>query len=124
MPTAASAKPSIIDAMVLAGGSLLVPTKLQGEQLHREELGRAELQRELRQQRREEGDQQHREQRADERRRERRRQRLCRAALLGHRVAVEGGGHRPRLAGDVEQDRRDRPAEQRAPIDTGQHDDR
>ena len=29
MPTAASAKPSIIDAMVFAGGSLLVPTKLQ-----------------------------------------------------------------------------------------------
>ena len=29
MPTAASAKPSIIDAMVFAGGSLLMPTKLQ-----------------------------------------------------------------------------------------------
>ena len=28
-PTAASAKPSIIEAMVLAGGSLLMPTKLQ-----------------------------------------------------------------------------------------------
>ena len=28
-PTAASAKPSIIAAMVLAGGSLLMPTKLQ-----------------------------------------------------------------------------------------------
>ena len=26
------------------------------------------------------------------------------AALLRHRVAVEGGGHRPGLAGDVEQD--------------------
>ena len=29
MPTAASAKPSIMAAMVLAGGSLLMPTKLQ-----------------------------------------------------------------------------------------------
>ena len=29
MPTAASAKPSIMAAMTLAGGSLLMPTKLQ-----------------------------------------------------------------------------------------------
>ena len=45
-------------------------------------------------------------------------------ALLRHRIAVEGGRHRPRLARDVEQDRGDGAAEQRAPVDAGQHDDR
>ena len=59
----------------------------------------------------------------DEGRGEGRRQRLARLALLRHRMAVEGGGHRPRLAGDVEQDRGDGAAEQRAPVDAGQHDD-
>ena len=34
-----------------------------------------------------------------------------------HRVAVEGGRHRPGLARDVEQDRGDRAAEERAPVD-------
>ena len=48
MPTAASAKPSIIDAMVFTGGSRPMPTKLQKrEELDREVLGRAELEREL-----------------------------------------------------------------------------
>jgi hypothetical protein len=98
---------------------LLMPTKL-----HREEFRRPELERKARQQRRGEGDQQHREDRADERRGEGRRQRLRRAPLLRHRVAVERGGHAPWLAGDVEQDRRDRAAEQRAPVDAAQHDDR
>jgi hypothetical protein len=95
----------------------------EGQQLHGEELGRTELERELRQQRRQEGDQQHREHGAHEARREGRRQRLRRAALLRHRVAVEGGGHAPGFARDVEQDRRDRPAEQRTPVDAAQHDD-
>jgi hypothetical protein len=44
-------------------------------------------------------------------------------ASLRHRVAVEGGGHRPGLARDVEQDRGDRPAEQRTPVDAAEHDD-
>ena len=43
--------------------------------------------------------------------------------MLRHRVAVEGGGHAPRLAGDVEQDGGDGPAEQRTPVDAAQHDD-
>ena len=47
-----------------------------------------------------------------------------RPALLRHRIAVEGGRHRPGLAGDVEQDRGDGAAEQRPPIDAGQHHDR
>jgi hypothetical protein len=44
--------------------------------------------------------------------------------LLGHRVAVERRRDRPRLAGNVEQDRRDRASEQRAPVDARQHHDR
>ena len=43
--------------------------------------------------------------------------------LLRQRVPVERGRHRPRLARDVEQDRRDRPSEERAPVDTGEQDD-
>jgi hypothetical protein len=67
--------------------------------------------------------QEHRDQRSDEGRRERRRQRFGRPALLGHRIAVEGGCDRPRLTGNIEQDRGDGAAEQRAPIDRGQHHD-
>ena len=65
----------------------------------------------------------HRDQRADEGRGEGRGQRFRRPALLRHRIAVEGGRDRPGLAGDVEQDRGDGAAEQRAPIDAGQHHD-
>ena len=53
----------------------------------------------------------------DERRGEGGGQRLAALPLPGQRVAVEGGRHRPRLARDVEQDRGDGPAEQRAPVD-------
>ena len=64
MPTAASAKPSIIEAIVLAGGSLPMPTKLQkARKLDRENLGRPELERELGDQRRDQGDEDDREQR-------------------------------------------------------------
>ena len=45
-------------------------------------------------------------------------------ALLRHRMAVERGRHRPRLARYVEQHRGDGAAEQRAPVDARQHDDR
>ena len=96
----------------------------EGEQIDREEFRRPEFQRKRRDHRRQEGDQHHRDQRADERRGERRGQRFRRPALLRHRIAVEGGRHRPRLAGDVEQDRGDGAAEQRAPVDAGQHHDR
>ena len=51
------------------------------------------------------------------------RQRLRGLALLGHGIAVEGGGNRPRLSGNVEQDRRNGAAEQRAPVEAGQHHD-
>jgi hypothetical protein len=53
----------------------------EGEQVDGEELGRAELQRELGHQRRQEGDHQHRDEGADERRGERRGERLRRAAV-------------------------------------------
>ena len=77
-PTAASAKPIIIDAMVLNGGSLPMPMKEQnGEEEHGEFFRRPELQRELRDQRRDQRDHDHGEQRADERRRERGGQRLA-----------------------------------------------
>ena len=94
------------------------------QEIDAEFLGRAELQREARDQRRHQRDDDHREQRADERRRERGGERLAGLALLRHRMAVEGGRHRPWLARDVEQDRGDGAAEQRAPVDAGQHDDR
>ena len=62
-------------------------------------------------------------QRADERRREGGRQRFVGAALLRHRMAVEGGRDRPWLARNIEEDRCDRAAEQRSPVDAGEHDD-
>ncbi|MGY4287205.1 hypothetical protein ACVWXO_006425 [Bradyrhizobium sp. LM2.7] len=96
----------------------------EGQQIDREELGRAELQRKRRDHRRQEGDQQHRDKRADKGGRERRGQRLRRPALLRHRIAVKGGRDRPGFAGNVEQDRGNGAAEQRAPVDAGQHHDR
>ena len=125
MPTAASAKPSIIDTMVLNGGSLPMPTKLQKARKKTAKiLRRPELQREARHQRRQRGDHDDGEQRADERGGEGRGERLAGPALLRHRIAVERRGDRPGFAGDVEQDRGDGAAEQRAPVDAGQHDDR
>ena len=88
-----------------------------------EELRRPELQRELGDQRRQEGDQDHGHQGADEGGGEGGRQRLVGPALLGHGVAVEGGGHRPGLARDIEQDGGDGATEQRSPVDAGEHDD-
>ena len=73
----------------------------EGEPLHGEELGRIELQRELRQQRRQEGDQAHREQRADKAAGERRRQRLRRLALLRHRVSSFSGNKKAAAAAFV-----------------------
>ena len=98
--------------------------RAEGEEIHGELFRRPELQRELRDQRRNQRDHDDGEQRADERRRERGGERLAGLALLRHRMAVERGRDRPRLARNVEQDRGDRAAEQRAPVDAGQHDDR
>jgi hypothetical protein len=86
--------------------------------------GGPELQRDLGQQGGEEGDQHDREEGPDERGAERGGERLTAVPLAGHRIAVEGGRHRPRLARDVEQDRRDRSAEERAPVEAGEQDDR
>ncbi len=97
--------------------------RTEGQQIDREEFRRSEAQRKIRDARRQEGDQQHREEGSDERGCERRRQRLGRLALLRHWIAVERGCDRPGLAWDVEQDRGDSAAEQRAPIDAGQHHD-
>ncbi len=67
IPTAASAKPSIIAASVFHAEPLPMPMKLQNVSRKTEKiLRRAELQREFRDQRREERDHDHGEQRADE----------------------------------------------------------
>ena len=73
---------------------------------------------------REQRDQHDGEERAHERGGEGGREGLPAQALPGQRIAVEGGGHRPRLARDVEQDGGDRAAEESAPVERGQQDDR
>ncbi len=94
------------------------------EQVDREEFRWAELQREFGHQRRQERDEDDRDECADERRSERCRQRFSGASLLRKWIAVKGGCHRPGFTGYVEQDRRDRSAEQRSPVDARKHDDR
>jgi hypothetical protein len=95
----------------------------EGEEVDGEFFRRPELQREPCHQRRHQGDDDDGEQGADEGRREGSRQRFAGAAVLRHGMAVEGGRHRPGLARNVEQDRRDGAAEQCAPVDARQHDD-
>ena len=123
-PTAASAKPSIMAERILAGGSRPMPMKLQKvRNCTAKNSAGPKRKRQLGEVGGEEGDQQHGHEGAHERGGEGRRQRLAGPALLRHRIAVEGGRHRPGLARDVEQDRGDRPAEQRPPVDAGEHDD-
>ena len=125
MPTAASAKPSIIAGEHLEGRfPSHADEAAEGQKLDREELGRPELQREAGDDRRQEGQHEDGEEGADEGGGEGGRERLVGLALLRHGMAVEGGRDRPRLAGNVEQDRGDGAAEQRAPVDRRQHDDR
>ena len=93
------------------------------QEIHREFLRRPELQRKARDQRRDQRDHDDGEQRADKRRGEGGRQGFAGLALLRHRIAVERRRHRPWLAGYVEENRGDRAAEQRAPVNAGQHDD-
>ena len=95
----------------------------EGQEVDREELRRPELQREIGDQRRQEGDHDHGDQGADEGRGEGGGQRLVGAALLRHGVPIEGRCDRPGLARDIEEDRGDRAAEQRSPVDAGEHDD-
>src|SRR5262249_35398806 len=96
----------------------------EGQELDREELRRAEAQRDLGQDRGEERDQHDREERADERRAEGRGEGLAPLSLARQRIAVEGRRDGPRLARDVEEYRRDRSAEERAPVERRQQDDR
>ena len=98
--------------------------RTEGQKIDGEKFRRPEAKREIRDPRREKRNQHHRDERADERRREGGRQRFRGFSLLRHRIAVEGGRDRPGLARNVEQNRRDGAAEQRAPINTGQHHDR
>ncbi len=69
-------------------------------------------------------DQHNADKRAEGRRSERSRQRRGRSAVARHRIAVEGRRNRGRLSGNVEQNRSDGAAEQRAPVHAGQKDDR
>ena len=125
IPTAASEKPSIIAASTLKGDSSSHSDEAaEGQELHREELRRPELQGEAGDDRRQEGQHDDGKEGADEGRREGGRERLVGLALLGHGMAVESGRDRPWLAGNIEQDRGDGAAEKRAPIDRRQHDDR
>jgi hypothetical protein len=97
--------------------------RAERQEIDGEEFRRSKSQRKRRDARCKKRDQQNGRERTDERRSEGGGQRLGRLALLGHRIAVEGGCHRPGFAGDIEQDRRDGAAEQRAPVDAGKHDD-
>jgi hypothetical protein len=96
----------------------------EGKEIDAEFLRRPELQRKLGNQRRNQRDHDHREQRAHEGRREGGSKRLAGATLLSHGMAVEGGRYRPWLARNIEQHRGNGAAEQCAPVDAGQHDDR
>src|SRR5216683_4374683 len=93
------------------------------QKLDREELGGPELQRDLGEERGEQGDQDDREEGADERRGEGGGECLPALPLARHRIAVEGGGHRPRLARDIEEDRGDGPTEERPPVEAREQDD-
>ena len=96
----------------------------EGQEVDREVRGRPEFQGKLGDHGRQERDHHDGDEGADERRREGGGQGFVGAALLRHRVAVEGGRDRPRFARNIEQDRGDGAAEQGAPIDARQHDDR
>ena len=124
VPTQAKAKPSIIARDDL---ERRLPAHAdegaEGQQIDREVFRRPEIEREVGDDRRHESQHDRREKGADEGRRQRGGERLAGAALLGERMAVEGGRHRPWLARNVEQDGADAAAEQRAPIDRRQHDD-
>nr|GAJ37124.1 hypothetical 31.6 kDa protein in TAR-I ttuC' 3'region [Bradyrhizobium sp. DOA9] len=96
----------------------------QAKHHQREIFGRAERQCELRQGCAEQCDQDGRDAAGEERADRGDRQRGAGTPLLRHLVAVDGGHHRCRLAGYVDQDRRGRAAILRAVIDAGEHDQR
>ena len=96
----------------------------EGQQINGEVFGRAEFQGKLRHPAGEQGDHDDAEQRAGAGGHEGQRQRVRGLAFLRQRIAVKGGRHRRRLAGDVKEDRGRRAAEQRAPVHAGEQDDR
>jgi hypothetical protein len=96
----------------------------ESEQVDGEELRRPEFEREIGDDRREERYDQHRDEGADERGGKCGGQRRPGPSLLRERIAVEGGGDGPRLARNVEQDGSYRAAEQRAPVDAREQNDR
>jgi len=125
MPTAASAEAEHHRHQNLERGLLAhADETAEGQEKHRKKLRGTELQRKLRHQRRQESDHHDGKEGADKGRRECRGQCLTGLALLGHRIAIKCGCHRPRLTGNIEQDGRDRAAEQRTPVNTRQHDHR
>ena len=99
-----------------------VPTK--ATRMMREELRRAERDREAHDLRHDQDDEHRADRAGDERADRRRRERLRGAAGLGHLVALEGGDDRGRLTGGVEQDRRRRPAVHAAVEDAAEQDQR
>src|SRR5690349_18811592 len=89
----------------------------ESQEIDRENLWRPETERKTGDQWRHQRDDNHREQRADEGRREGGGKGLAGATILRHWIAIERRRHRPRLAGNVEQDRCYRASEQRSPLD-------
>ena len=94
------------------------------QELDTEKFRRAELERKLSNKGRKEGHQDDGEGCPDKGGRKRRGEGLPALPLPGQRMTVEGGGHRPGLARDVEEYRGNRPTKQGTPVDTREQDDR
>ena len=88
-----------------------------------EVLGRPQAEGEVGERRREQHQRDHRQRPRDEGADGGDGQRGARAALLRHRVAVDAGHHRRRLAGDAHEDRGGRAAVHRAVVDAGEEHD-
>jgi hypothetical protein len=96
----------------------------EGEDHQRHVVGRLEGHAEARERRAEQRQQHDRDRAADEGGDGRQRERLAGLAAPGHRVAVERGHHRARVARHVEKDGRDAAAVLGAVVDTGEQDER
>ena len=123
MPTEAMMKPNAVATSVLTGDFPTRPTKaLKVRSMTPKTSGgpkrRAKAARSGREER--QGDRA--EHGAAKVRKERGAERPSGLALLGHGIPIEGGGHRPRLAGNVEEDRADAASVQRPPVDGGEQD--
>jgi hypothetical protein len=94
----------------------------QAEHHQREIFGRAERLADLGERRREGRDQRRADATGEEGAKRRHRKRSAGAPLARHLVTVDAGDDRGRLARQVDQDRRDRPAILRAIEDAGEHD--